>query len=301
MTSDTTLRRSYASRGVILATAESLPEGPAFESAAARALSVNVSHGEVDVPTLSALQQKKEALALAMAGYVGWIREGRSGVLERSPACREKTRARLREELTGSHPRTPDAAAALMVGIEALRAYAASVGVDRSMVVDFHEHAAAGLVEAAKAHAEATSGGDPASRFVEVLRSLFAAGRVYVRHKDTGEHPPGRERLGWEAEPDSNSSEMYRPRRHAEFVGWADADHLYLDRETAYAAVSAFAQRGGILPFGIKPRALWDALKRAGISLADGGRSDTTARIEGKTRRVVQTPRAAVFGGGSGA
>jgi Domain of unknown function (DUF927) len=182
MTSDTTLRRSYAPRGVILATAESLPEGPAFESAAARSLSVNVSHGEVDVPTLSALQQKKDALALAMAGYVGWIREGRSGVLERSPACREKTRARLREELTGSHPRTPDAAAALMVGIEALRAYAASVGVDRSMVVDFHERAAAGLVEAAKAHVGATSGGDPASRFVEVLRSLFAAGRVYVRH-----------------------------------------------------------------------------------------------------------------------
>jgi hypothetical protein len=300
MTSDTTLRRSYAPRGVVLATAESLPEGPAFESAAARSLSANVSHGEVDVHTLSALQHEKEALALAMAGYIGWVREGRSEVLERSPAFREKTRTRLREELPGAHPRTPDAAAALLVGIEALRAYAASVGVDRSKVVDFHESAAAGLVEAAKAHAEATSGGDPASRFVELLRSLFAAGKVYVRHKDTGGQPPGWESLGWEDETDMTSSDMYRPRRHAEFVGWADGDHLYLDRETAFAAVSGFAQRGGI-PFGIKPRALWDALKRAQISLADGGRSDTTARIEGRTRRVVQTPRVAVFGGGCGA
>jgi hypothetical protein len=104
---------------------------------------------------------------------------------------------------------------------------------------------------------------------------------------------------GGEDETDEKAADMYRPKRGAEFVGWADADHLYLDREAAYAAVAAFTQRGG-LPFGIKPRALWGALKRAGVSRTDANRADTTARICGGTRRVVQVPRESVFGGGHG-
>jgi hypothetical protein len=73
-----------------------------------------------------------------------------------------------------------------------------------------------------------------------------------------------------------------------------DENYLYLDKDTACAAVAGFAQRGGI-PFGIKPRALWEALKRAGMSLTDPGRTDAVARIEGKPKRVVQVSRAAVF------
>ncbi len=37
------------------------------------------------------------------------------------------------------------------------------------------------------------------------------------------------------------------PERSTAFVGWADEDHFYLDKDAAYAAVSGFAQRGGIL------------------------------------------------------
>ena len=66
---------------------------------------------------------------------------------------------------------------------------------------------------------------------------------------------------------------------------------LYLEKDAAYA-VTGFTQRGGI-PFGIKPRALWTALKRAGLSLASEGRTDTTARVQGETKRVVQIRRAA--------
>jgi hypothetical protein len=80
-------------------------------------------------------------------------------------------------------------------------------------------------------------------------------------------------------------------------VGWTADIHLYLDREAAYAAVASFAARGSI-PFGTKPRALWGALKRTGTSLADEGRTDTTARIEKHSRRVIQIPREAILGGG---
>ena len=84
--------------------------------------------------------------------------------------------------------------------------------------------------------------------------------------------------------------ERFHAASKAEFVGWADESFLYLDKEAAYAAVSGFAQRGG-LPFGIKPKALWEAMSRSGKSLVDPGRNDTTAKIEGKTRRIIQIPR----------
>ena len=86
------------------------------------------------------------------------------------------------------------------------------------------------------------------------------------------------------------------PVRGASFVGWVDEYYLYLDKDAAYAAVSGFAQRGGI-PFGIKPGALWKALARSGMSLTDPGRTDTVVRVEGRTRRAMQVPRATVLGG----
>jgi len=98
--------------------------------------------------------------------------------------------------------------------------------------------------------------------------------------------------MGWERY-ETQYDEGVNPKKNAEFVGWADDFHLYLDKEAAYAAVAGFAQRGGI-PFGIKPRTLWAALKRAGLSLADEGRTDTLVRVQGRPKRVVQLRRGAI-------
>jgi hypothetical protein len=300
MTSDITLRRSYSPRGMVLATAEALPEGPAFESAAARSLSVNLTRDDVNLSRVSEMQNRRADLAGAMAGYVRYVAANHEKLARELPGRRDAMRDRLRPRLAGCHPRTPDAAAALAVGFGTLLSYAVDTGaLDGARARWLLGRAEGGLIKAAKAHVEATSGGDPATRFVEVLRSLFAAGKAHARNKKGGEHPPGHEELGWEDEPDEKSANMYRPKRGAEFVGWADGEHLYLDREAAYAAVAGFAQRGGI-PFGVEPRAVWGALKRAGINLADDGRADTTAAIGKQTKRVVQVPRSAVFGGEDG-
>jgi hypothetical protein len=295
MTSDTTLRRSYPPRGLVVATAEALPEGPAFESAAARALSINLSREEVNLRGLSELQRHKDTLSRAMAGYVEWVASHFDDLSRRLPVHRDGLREQFRSELPDAHPRTPDAIAALIVGLELLRDYALSVGaLDPSSAVEFLARATGGVLRAARAHAETTRGRDPATRFLELLRSLFAAGKTYVRNRETGKHPPAWKELGWE-EDNEGLGDMYRPRRGADFVGWADDAYLYLDREAAYAAVAGFAHRGGI-PFGIKPRVLWGALKRAGISLTDPERTDTTARVEGKVKRVIQIPRAMICG-----
>ncbi len=166
--------------------------------------------------------------------------------------------------------------------------------MDLAEADDFLAEAREGIIDAAAAHVEATMGGDPATRFMELQRSLFAAGRVYVRHRETGSQPPGWRYLGWE-ENDALAGEPYRPKRGADFVGWADEEYVYLDKELAYAAVAGFAQRGEI-PFGIKPLFLWRELKRAGVSLTNPGRTDAVARIEGKTKRVLQISREVLSG-----
>ncbi|MBA2693951.1 MAG: hypothetical protein H0U65_15910, partial [Rubrobacter sp.] len=113
MTADTSLRRSYPPRGVALATGESLPEGPAFASAAARSLSMNLSRDDADMRKLSEAQATRGDLPTAMAGYIRWIAGRYDALAERAVSHRSGKRENLRRELEGCHPRTPDAASAL--------------------------------------------------------------------------------------------------------------------------------------------------------------------------------------------
>ena len=287
MTSDTMLRHTYAPRGMVVATAETLPEGPAFESAAARALSLNLSPNDVSLQRLSQLQQCKKALSQGMTGYLKWLVPLYEELSSELPVRRDALRDELRAELVGAHPKTPEAVASLIVALQVLKDFAVDSGaLDAEEGDEFLKRATAGVIEAGQAHADTTRGGDPATRFIEILRSLFAAGKAYARDKQSGERPPSCEELGWEE--DAYDGEC-RPMRNAEFVGWADDEYIYLDQDTAYAAVAAFAQRGAI-PFGVKPRVVWEGLKRARLSLTDTNRNATTAWICGSSKRVVQLP-----------
>jgi hypothetical protein len=300
MNPDTTLRHVYPPRGVVIATAESLPEGPAFESAAARAMSLNLRREDVELLKLSEMQRHRGELSAAMNGYVSWL-SGRYGDLsENLGEVRKQYREEFRKLLPGSHPRTPDAAAALAVGIMMLRGFAVDVGFMRDSEGDeLVKGAVADIAEAAKAHAEVTSGGDPATRFVELLGTLFDAGRAYAKDRETGKVPQAYDELGWEDHENFEGDRVTEPTRGAEFVGWADETFLYLDKDAAYGAVAGFAQRGGI-PFGIKPRALWQSLARSGASVTEQGRTDSVAKIEGKPKRVVQIARAKMTDGEDG-
>ncbi len=297
MTERTTLRESYPPRGMVVVTAEALPEGPAFQSAAARAISINLSWEDVDLEKLSKMQEHKEMLSLAMAGYIQHLASRYDELARELPDHRKLLRERkLRPLLEGAHPRTPSNAVVLVIGLQQLRDYSISIGaMDETEAYKKYREARDGIVEAAKAHSEATSGGDPASRFIDTMRSLFESSRIYVKNRETEEEPPDCQRLGWEKwGADDSEKGYYSPYNAADFVGWADEEYLYLDKDAAYAVVSRFAQRGG-LPFGIKPRALWDALARSKMSIVDAGRTDTTAKIRKKSKRVVQIRRSTIF------
>jgi hypothetical protein len=281
---------------MVVATAEALPEGAAFQSAAARSMSVSIVRGDVDLATLSRLQTRKHLLSLAVAGYVRFVGarydEMSGGLARERDAIQEK---KLRALLAGAHPRTPRNAATLIVGLRRFRDYSVDVGaLNETQAAKLYEEARTGVVRAAQAHVLATSGGDPASRFVEILRSLFETKRVYVRGRKAGENPPDFEQVGWVASGYEQSGIPPSPGHAAEFIGWADEEHLYLEKNVAYGAVASFAAKSG-MPFGIKSGALWEAMARSGKSLADRGRTDTTAKIQGQAKRVIQVPRPVIF------
>ncbi|CAA9443197.1 MAG: hypothetical protein AVDCRST_MAG37-1564 [uncultured Rubrobacteraceae bacterium] len=70
MRADTTLRDANSPRGAVLVTAETLPEGPSFESATGRAFSVNVKREDVDLTAVTEVQHNKEALPYTTVGYL---------------------------------------------------------------------------------------------------------------------------------------------------------------------------------------------------------------------------------------
>jgi hypothetical protein len=296
MKSDTGLRTTYIPRGAVMATAEAIPEGPTFESAVGRSLTVHLLREQIDVPLLSELQANRGDLAVAMRGYVEWVMKHYERLRGRLPAERRERRDEYMFRLAGSHSRTPGMAATLVVGLRVLLEYALEVGaIDQKR----HDYLSAlgeeAILEASKKHTLDTSGDDPATRFVEMLRSMFKGERAYAKDREDGEQPDDWAKLGWKRR-ETDGGGKHVPEQKAKFVGWADSEFLYLDKVAAYAAVSEYASRGD-LPFGIKPRALWQSLKRKGISLCKGERNFTQARIEGHPNWVVQMPLSLVLAG----
>lgn len=116
---DTRLRHPYPPRGLVVATAESLPEGPAFASATARSFSLHLDREDVDLQALGALQGRRGELAVAMASHVSWLAPRYEALVDWLPRHLEALRHELRGRLPGAHPRTPDAAATLIAGLEA--------------------------------------------------------------------------------------------------------------------------------------------------------------------------------------
>jgi hypothetical protein len=313
MSADTTLKASYPPRGAVLATAEALPEGPAFQSAASRSFSVSLAKPDVGTDKLTQLQAGREKLSLSMGGYVQWLAERYDELAKTLPEAHKKLRETLRSEISEAHPRTPDNTSVLILALQQFRDYSISLGAfGEEEATKRYEEAKNGILEAARAHTQATSGGSPADQFLRLLGSLFENGRVYVTDKATEGAPPNPEQLGWGTYEAGDDNEVWEgsvgekaaeeddAQKAIEYyhrgssIGWADGQFLYLDKNIAYAEVNRFAQTGGI-PFGIKPNALWSSLARSGKSIADADRTDTTARIKGKPKRVVQIPISAVI------
>ena len=128
------------------------------------------------------------------------------------------------------------------------------------------------FIEIGREQASVVEQEDPVRRFLTVLHTILTQGRAVIVAKD--ENAP-------------------EPKPGVDFLGWFDAEWLYLLPEATFAAVVRFCRDTGE-HFPIRQERLKKDLVKAGISKTDMGRLTATVRFGTHIKRVLQLDLAAV-------
>lgn len=287
MQADVRLRPTRPPRGLILATGEDVPRG---QSVRARLMILELSPGEVALALLTACQRDAAAgaYAAALAGYAVWL-------APRYGAVRDWLRATvgaLREAAIGSaaHRRTPEIVAHLAAGWWAFLAYAAAAGA-----VTADERAAlwargwAALGEAAGGQVRHQASGEPAGRFLDLLRAALGSGAAHVADPD-GEEPDEPGAWGWRRKvvgTGDNARQEWQPQ--GKRIGWREGDALYLDSDAAYAVAQGLGAATGD-GLAVTAQTLRKRLNERGhLVSTDTARQTLTVRrqLAGQSRAVL--------------
>ena len=289
-------RPTYHSRGLIVSTGEDIPSG---QSLRARMLVIELAPGDIDAAGLTRAQQAAgdAVLAKAMAGYLRWLAP-RIDDLRRTLPQRQRT---LRDDFVrqGQHKRTPEVAASIMIGWETFLSFAEEIGALRRQSVRLLlERVRAAILDSAATQAGHQSSEEPAARFLALLGATISSGRAHISAaRDDGGMPDDADRWGWHmviVGTGSQERQEWRPR--GERVGWVDADDLFLDPESSFAAVQKLArEQGTSMP--TQQKTLWKRLSEQGhlASRDRARRTNTVRRTIGGRRLDVIHLRAATF------
>ncbi len=279
MRAGNTLESPTPPRGQIISTGEETPHG---RSLRARMLVHHLARGTVDWGRMTACQQDAAAglYASALAGYVRWLAPRLDEVRRDMPA----RLAELREQATasGQHKRTPGIVANLAFGLELFSQFAVEVkALPEKEAVAFRERCWKALGEAAAAQAAVQAHGEPAQRFLDLLRAAIDAGKAHVAGID-GNPPPEPAGLGWK-----NRKGEWVPK--GERVGWLEGEDLYLEPDVSYSAAQRMAVERHE-PLGVGPKALHKRLHEQGHLVSTDqarGRLNTRKTLEGEVRVVL--------------
>jgi len=242
MTTDANLRVSKAPRGVTLATGEDVPDG---HSVRARMLLLEMTRDSIASDGLTAAQDVAAAglLAQAMAGFVAWL----AGRHDAVGAEARKLGNEYRDAAASNdgHRRTAEIVAQLTLGWEFFARYAVEVGVVSQDEADKRlQLVRKTLREAATAQIAHHAAAEPATQFLELLRTALTTGHAHVASRE-GKAPRGgyAQALGWR--PYECGEGEYRFEPKGQRIGWVDGDELLLDPGAAYKAAQEIARASG--------------------------------------------------------
>lgn len=244
MQADLRLRQTYAPRGLIVSTAEQLPQG---ESIQARLFQVEVDPAMITRGAGSFLTnaQTEDAplYAHAMAGYLLWL-AGQMEELERVLPLRLLDYTEMARE-RGSHLRMPMNVASLFVGWELGLQYAKTSGaLDAEQYEDFRQLGWDVLISLGEAQMSVAQEEKPVELYLSAIEQLLATGSVYLKHRhhpDIAEryYPTERmsnaEMIGWYGNDEADSS------------GYRDSRYWYLIPGATFKAVVSFYRGSGVV------------------------------------------------------
>jgi hypothetical protein len=160
---------------------------------------------DLDFEMLTGLQEQANegALALATAGYVGWVlARGYEEVQSERKRLHHRLRAAAAMGENEHHKKTAHVVAELAVGLAFYLRYAVDVGaVDAETAERIWAKSSNALHEGAAAQAAYQAAAEPITRFHDLLASALASGKANLGNAadPMGEPPPKyRDQAGWE-------------------------------------------------------------------------------------------------------
>lgn len=273
--SDTSSRKTYIPRGLLITSGEQLPSG---HSHTARIFAIELDGGDIDRDRLTAAQQQKHLYSLAMSHYIAWLQKQwdilRKDLPKQFLAWRDQVRS------SSHHPRLPGVVANLYAGLSCALDFMAEQGVVTEDEAKKKAEEGLGIfIGISSEQAGRVEEERPAKRFIEALRTLVSQGKAVLWSKDD------------EA-----------PRKLAPgetMVGWTDTDgHVMLNPGAAYAAVRQYSQYADA-PFTYKQNAVWKDLRQLNYIEYLNGRNTVNARIYNRVEKVIKLRKWALQGNNS--
>ena len=260
------IRKSYSSRGILMATGENFPNFA--ESRVARSVIVELEKDDLRLDILTYLQKNKDKLNISMREYIKWIIENYDKIKESIKNDFSRYRAKFNRNF--AHARIPENMASLYIGCEMLFEFAKSKGViDETIMNQWKLISANSLLKLAEKQSLRTSDSKPDKMFFYAIQELIASGEVYFKpylHEDTV------------------SSNGY-----ATFIGCYDSTQgvYYLIPGVAYKTVVQYYEKQNI-KFPLNQAALWTYLKKHGaLKIVEKDRNTIRRKINKESIAVI--------------
>lgn len=268
MQADLTIKNSEPPRGMGIMSGEDVPD--TGESGIARFYVVDVREGDVHVnDSLTAMQGKARngILAEAMRGYIDTLRQEAEELPQIIRASFETYRRNTIRTISTAHGRIQEAAACLLVGMEAMLSYWQSAGID---ITGLQKSITSAILENAIEQQGYMSKEKPVDMFFSALRELIATQEAYIANLSEGSHGEN-------------------------LIGYCVNDRLYLLPQVVFRAITSFYNAQGS-SFPIGKGQLWKRLHEQGLLEARGKELTIVKNIGGGTQRVLSIPKAALLG-----
>ncbi|GEM_PF-4319886 len=278
--------QEHYSRGLIIATGETVPSALSTESIQARLFIIEIKWMNVATETLTRLQTDASSgvFALVMSSYIQWL-AGHIDAFESIFKNRHRTLTQQRNR-SQWHSRTPSNLAFLQIGLESALAFFRLNGTINEKEYDsLYEKGLDALVHAAESHELKIHTSRPEERFLSSLAVLFDAKKVHIVDADTGLTPrinKGLKRWGW-------------IKRNNEYVaqgtqiGWLKGNDLYLDPQIVFKQVQSYCNEREAEPIQ-SSRKLWQCLYERGYLASHESSRDTYT-----VRKMIQRARKSVI------
>jgi hypothetical protein len=264
MQSDTSTRKEYPPRGLLITSGEQLPGGASQTS---RIFTVEIEREDTDTKKLTIAQHHKEQFRRAMSHYILWLSEQWESLKKELPPKWEKLRDKARA--ANEHPRLPEVVACLQISMELSLLFAKEKGaITTNEAKKLSTDSWAILTSMAQAQEKRVSGESAATRFLEGIKAVVHMKSAILQ--------------------DINSEAPERLLPNQVLIGWKNSGtgEIWLEPLAAYQAVYQYYNRAGDA-FTIKREAVWQDLRRRGFIRSAFGRTTGTYRFDGEVRRVL--------------